>query len=63
MTDVNGKPIFPKMSAAAKAKGSAELRYTWVNPATRKSESKLSYLERVGDYAVGVGYYQNQSGK
>ena len=58
VTDVDGKRIFPKMSAAAKAKGSAELRYTWVNPTTRKPESKISYLERVGDYAVGVGYYQ-----
>ena len=63
VTDVDGKPVFPKMSAAAKAKGSAELRYTLVNPATGKPESKISYLERVGDYAVGVGYYQTQSGK
>jgi cytochrome c len=63
VTDVDGKRIFPKMSAAAKAKGSAELRYTWVNPTTRKPESKISYLERVGDYAVGVGYYQPPTGK
>jgi hypothetical protein len=30
---------------------------------TRRQENKVTYLERVGDYAVGVGYYPEQTKK
>ncbi|MBB1077506.1 cache domain-containing protein [Rhodoferax sp. 4810] len=63
LTDIDGKRIFPQSIAAAKARGNAEIQYTWVNPATGRHESKISYLERVGDYAVGVGYYLPQTSK
>lgn len=43
--------------AKAAAKGAGELRYTWLNPVTRWQENKVTDLERVGDYAVGVGCY------
>ncbi len=65
VTDIGGKRIFPESVEVAKAaaKGTGELHYTWLNPVTRRHESKITYLERVGDYAVGVGYYAPQPGK
>jgi cytochrome c len=65
VTDINGKRIFPESVEVAKAaaKGTGELRYTWLNPVTRRQENKVTYLERVGDYAVGVGYYPEQTKK
>lgn len=56
--DVNGKPIFQEMVSIARTKGKGELNYTWLNPITQAKERKTSYLQRVGDYVVGVGYYQ-----
>jgi cytochrome c len=65
VTDINGQRIFPASVEVAKAaaKGTGELRYTWLNPVTRRQENKITYLERVGDYAVGVGYYPEQTTK
>ena len=62
MTDINGQRIYPQsvQLATAKASGRIELQYTWLNPVTGMKEHKTTYLERVGDYAVGVGYYQPQ---
>lgn len=63
--DISGKRIFPESVEVAKAaaRGSGELRYTWLNPMTQRQENKITYLERVGDYAVGVGHYPLQPGK
>ena len=63
VTDVSGKRIFPASVEVAKAaaKGAGELRYTWLNPVTRRQENKITYLERIGDYAVGAGYYAEQT--
>ena len=65
VTDVTGQRIFPASVEVAKAaaKGTGELRYTWLNPVTHRQENKITYLERVGDYAVGVGYYPEQTTK
>jgi len=65
VTDISGKRIFPESVEVAKAaaRGTGELRYTWLNPVTRRQESKITYLERVGDYAVAVGYYPPQPAK
>jgi hypothetical protein len=49
--------------AEAAARGAGELRYTWLNPVTRWQENKVTDLERVGDYAVGVGCYPDQTTK
>lgn len=63
LRDVDGKRIFGQSMATVKTKGNAELRYTWRNPVTRRAETKITYLERVGNYAVGVGYYQLEARK
>jgi cytochrome c len=63
--DIRGKRIFPESVEVAKAaaRGSGELRYTWLNPMTQRQENKITYLERVGDSAVGVGHYPLQPAK
>lgn len=63
LRDVDGKRIFGQSLATVKTKGKAELRYTWRNPVTRRAETKITYLERIGNYAVGVGYYQLEARK
>lgn len=57
LLDPSGKPIIREMISIVKAKGSGELDYTWRNPVTNKVEKKHSYLQKVGDYLVAVGYY------
>jgi len=58
MKDAAGKPIVQDMIAIVKEKGSGEYEYVWRNPATNKVEPKHSYIERVNDYLIGVGYYR-----
>jgi len=57
LKDAAGKPIIQDMIAIVKEKGSGEYDYVWRNPANNKVEPKHSYVERVDDYLVGVGYY------
>lgn len=58
LLDVNGKPIIRQMLDIVTSKGEGSLDYQWRNPVTGKIESKRTFLQRVGDYMVGVGYYQ-----
>jgi signal transduction histidine kinase len=32
--------------------------YKWPNPQTNKIKNKSSYVEKMGDYVVGVGVYR-----
>lgn len=57
LKDAAGKPIIQDMIAIVKEKGAGEYDYVWRNPANNKVEPKHSYIERVDDYLVGVGYY------
>lgn len=57
LRDVNGVPIIQKMLEIVRTKGEGTLDYDWPNPVTRKAEHKRTFLRRVGDYLVGVGYY------
>lgn len=60
LKNAEGKPIIQDMINIAKEKGSGEYEYSWRNPANNKVEKKHSYVEKVGDYVVGVGYYTKQ---
>jgi cytochrome c len=55
--DALGKPLFQEMIALAKAKGEGTVDYVWLNRVTNTVDHKTSYIKRVGDYVVGVGYY------
>lgn len=57
-TDAAGKPLFADMIQVAKSKGEGEVDYVWLNRQTNKVESKRSFIRRVGDVIVGVGYYR-----
>jgi cytochrome c len=57
LTDPNGKPIIQEMISIVKAKGEGELEYAWRNPNTSKIEKKHTFVRKVDNYLVGVGYY------
>lgn len=57
LTDPNGKPIIQEMISIVKSKGQGELDYAWRNPVTSKIEKKHTFVRKVGNYLVGVGYY------
>jgi hypothetical protein len=38
--------------------GNGWVDYKWPNPITNKIEDKSSYVEKMGDYFVGVGIYK-----
>ena len=58
LKDADGKPYNQEMIALAKTTGSGWVDYRWVNPVDRKIEQKSSFIERAGDYVVGVGFYK-----
>lgn len=60
LRDPQGKPIIAEMIQRLEGKESAELDYLWVNPVSRRTEAKHSYVRRVGGLMVGVGYYQRK---
>lgn len=58
LKSADGKPIGQQMlDAIENSSGEGELAYLWRNPATERNEHKHSYLRKVGDYLVAVGYY------
>jgi cytochrome c len=57
VTDPNGKPIIQKMVSIVKKKGQGELDYAWENPVTNKIEKKHTFVRKVDNYLIGVGYY------
>ncbi|MBF0497400.1 MAG: cache domain-containing protein [Deltaproteobacteria bacterium] len=57
--DVDGKPYMKERLELMKAKTSAWQDYKFLNPTTKKIESKSMYLERSGDLIVGCGIYPN----
>ena len=58
LKDQNGVYLIQEMIALAKGPGSGWVDYKWPNPITDKIEDKSSYVERMGDYLVGVGVYR-----
>ncbi|MBJ7544140.1 cache domain-containing protein [Rhodomicrobium udaipurense] len=59
MKDAEGKELVREMINIAQSAGSGEVDYVWLNRAENKVEHKRSFIRRVGDYIVGVGYYLN----
>lgn len=58
LKDARGKYLVREMIAAARAKGDARVSYVWLNRADNRVEHKKSFVRRVGDLIVGVGYYE-----
>jgi hypothetical protein len=57
LKDPDGKEIGRTMIDLAK-KGGGSLEYRWVNPVSKKVESKITFLEPAGDQVCGVGAYK-----
>jgi signal transduction histidine kinase len=56
--DQDGKYLIREMVELSKGAGSGWIDYKWPNPQTNKIEDKSSYVEKMGDYFVGVGVYR-----
>ncbi|HJS22357.1 MAG TPA: cache domain-containing protein [Steroidobacteraceae bacterium] len=55
--DAAGQPIGILVMDAVAAQQSAPVEYMWLNYETNKVEKKHTYLKRVKDFVLGVGYY------
>lgn len=58
LKDQDGKYLIRAMLDIAKGSGSGWVDYKWPNPLTNKIEDKTSYIEKMGNYFVGVGVYK-----
>ena len=59
LKDQNGVYLIQEMIGLAKGPGNGWVDYKWPNPITDKIEDKSSYVEKMGDYFVGVGVYRS----
>lgn len=57
LRDANGQAFMDRLFEAVSDKQSGEVRYAWRNTVTSEVLTKNTFLERVGDIVVGVGYY------
>ncbi|MGL5164332.1 MAG: cache domain-containing protein [Afipia sp.] len=59
LKDQSGKPLIRELIAAGTSPaGNGWIDYLWPNPQTNKIDQKSSYVEKMGDYVVGVGIYR-----
>lgn len=58
LKDQDGKFLIREMITISKGPGSGWVDYKWPNPLNNKIEDKSSYIEKMGDYFVGVGVYK-----
>ena len=58
LKDQDGKYLIREMIKIAEDPGSGWVDYKWPNPITNKIEDKSSYIEKMGNYFVGVGIYK-----
>jgi len=59
LKDQDGRYLVREMIAIAQGPGSGWLEYKWPNPQTNKIEAKQTYIEKMGDYLVGVGIWKH----
>ena len=58
LKDQDGKYLIREMVAISTGPGNGWVDYKWPNPLSNKIEDKSSYIEKMGDYFVGVGIYK-----
>ena len=58
LKDQDGKYLIREMIEIVNGPGSGWVDYKWPNPINSKIEDKTSYVEKMGDYFVGVGVYR-----
>jgi cytochrome c len=57
LRDSDGKYFVHEMFEVAKGTGNGWVNYKFPNPFTGTVQSKSAYIERMGDYIVGVGIW------
>ncbi len=60
MKDHDGKFLIREHVDVAKGPGRGWVDFKWLNPMTKSIDDKSAYIERVGDYIVGVGIYRSE---
>jgi cytochrome c len=55
LKDQDGKYLIQEMVRIAADQGSGWVSYKWPSPVTNKIEDRSAYIEKMGDYFVGVG--------
>ncbi|MGH7227316.1 MAG: cache domain-containing protein [Gemmataceae bacterium] len=55
LKDQDGNYVIQRIIAIAEGPGHGWVSYKWPNPITNRIEDKISYIEKMGDYVVGVG--------
>jgi cytochrome c len=60
LKDQDGKYLIRDMIALAQRSETGWVDYEWPNPISNKIEDKSSYVEKMGDYFVGVGVYRQK---
>jgi uncharacterized protein len=58
--DQNGKFLIREMIERVNDSGSGWVNYRWASPTTNMIEDKSAYVEKMGQYFVGVGVYQSE---
>jgi uncharacterized protein len=58
--DQNGKYLMREQLDVCKGPQRGWVDFRWLSPLTRTIEDKSSYIERMGDWCVGVGIYRNE---
>jgi len=58
LKDQDGRYLIRELVAIVTGPGSGWFDYKWPDPLTNKIEEKSSYVERMGNYFVGVGVYK-----
>ena len=54
----DGIYFMKKFIETAKTQGSGWVDYKWVNPVTKKIESKSTYIQKMDNYFLGCGIYK-----
>jgi cytochrome c len=57
LRDAAGKPLIREMADVAKKDGAGTVDYVWLNRVTNHVEQKTTFVKRVGQTVIGVGYY------
>ncbi|OUR80538.1 hypothetical protein A9Q83_01015 [Alphaproteobacteria bacterium 46_93_T64] len=56
--DTDGKKFISDMITTAKGEGKGWVSYKWPHPETKKIAQKHTYINRIGDIMLMIGYYE-----
>jgi cytochrome c len=57
LRDASGRPFGKDIMEVITTHGEGTVDYKWLNYSSNKVEDKHSYVKKVGEFVLGVGYY------